>query len=105
MEKLHEDMSKLPYMHEQMEGFVKHLRNPATREKVADFDRVESLRQIFVNNPIFLGYLRKSVDMEILKDPDAWHRHVQICVKRWSAMDGYELWQTLITGNLFKGDD
>jgi hypothetical protein len=106
MEQLFEDMTKLPYMQDQMEIFATHLRDPATLARAAEFERTESLRQIILNNPLLIEYIKQSsMGIELLHDPNSWYQHVQTCVKRWATMDGYKLWQTLLNNDLFGGDE
>jgi hypothetical protein len=106
MTKLFEDLMKVPYMQEEMERFSQHLKNPLTFEHGTDPERVESLRQIILNNPLLTKSIAESkASSDALLDPDAWFRYVQAAMEKWRAMDGYQLWQRLIDGKLFGGDE
>jgi hypothetical protein len=106
MTKLFEDLMKIPYMQQEMEGFSQHLKNPLTFERATDPVRVESLRQIILNNPLLRKNMMESkTSSDALLDPDAWFRFVQAAVEKWRAMDGYQLWQRLMDGKLFGGDE
>jgi hypothetical protein len=106
MTKLYDDLTKVPYMQDEMERFSEHLRSPATMERATDPERIESLRHVILHNPMLLKYVTESkASQEALQDPDAWFRYVQDSVQQWQTMDGYELWQKLNDGNLFGGKE
>lgn len=103
MMNLYQDLTKVPYMQEEMDRFSQHLKNPEIAEQATDPDRVESLRQIILNNPLLLKTLSESsLSTKVaLQDPDVWLQHVTAAVEQWKTMDGYQLWQRLIEGRLF----
>ena len=103
MTDLYRDLTKLPYMQEEMERFCLYLKNPQVAERVTDPDRVETLRQIILNNPLLLKTLgESSVTTKVaLQHPHLWYQHVQRSVAQWKALDGYQLWQRLVEGRLF----
>jgi hypothetical protein len=103
MMNLYRDLTKVPYMQEEMERFSQYLKNPTVAEQATDPDRVESLRQTILNNPTLLNMLSESspATKVALQDSDIWLQHVTASVEKWKTMDGYELWQRLIDGRLF----
>ena len=103
MARLFEDLTKVPYMQEEMERMCQYLKDPEVAGQVTDPDRVESLRQIILNNPLMLKMLSESSPSTniALQDSDLWLKHVIRAVEEWKAMDSYQLWQRLIEGRLF----
>jgi len=103
MARLYEDLTKVPYMQEEMERMCQYLKDPEVAGQVTDPDRVESLRQIILNNPLMLKMLSESSPSTAvaLQDTDLWLQHVLRAVEEWKAMDSYQLWQRLIEGRLF----
>ena len=103
MTNLYRDLTKVPYMQEEMERFSQYLKNPDVVEKVTDPDRVETLRQIILNNPLLLATLSESsiATKVALQDPDLWQQHVEKSVDQWKTLDGYQLWQRIVEGRLF----
>jgi hypothetical protein len=100
---LYQDLTKVPYMQDEMERFSQHLKNPMVAEQATDPDRVESLRQIILNNPLLLKTMTESSPSTkvALQDSDIWLQHVTASVEKWKTMDGYQLWERLIEGRLF----
>jgi molybdopterin converting factor small subunit len=104
MTNLFEDLMKVPYMQEEMERFSQHLKNPVTLERATDPERVESLRQIILNNPLLMQYIAESKStQEAIRDAHSWLQFITASVEEWKTMDGYQLWQRLIDGKLFGG--
>jgi hypothetical protein len=97
---------KAPFLMEAMERFSKNLKHPQALDRANDPERIESLRQVILNNPMLMTYSRQTPGMEdALSDPDAWFRNVQAAIRRWQTMTGYQLWQALVDGRLFAPDD
>jgi hypothetical protein len=104
MTNLFEDLMKVPYMQEEMERFSQHLKNPVTLERATDPERVESLQQIILNNPLLMQYIAESKStQEAIRDAHSWLQFITASVEEWKTMDGYQLWQRLIDGKLFGG--
>lgn len=103
MTNLYRDLTKVPYMQDEMERFLEYLKNPDIADRATDPDRVESLRQIILNNPLLLKMLSESSPSTkvALQHPDIWLRHVSSAVEEWKTLDGYQLWQRLVEGRLF----
>lgn len=103
MTNLYRDLTKVPYMQEEIDRFSQYLKNPQVVDTVTDPDRVETLRQIILNNPLLLKTLSESsVPTKVaLQDPDLWYQHVQSSVAQWKTLDGYQLWQRIVEGRLF----
>ncbi len=103
MTNLYRDLAKVPFIQEDMERFSQYLKNPEVANRATDPDRVESLRQIILNNPLLLKVLNESSPSTkvALQDTDIWLRHVSNAVAQWKTLDGYQLWQRLIEGRLF----
>lgn len=103
MTNLYQDLTKVPYMQEEMERFCQYLKDPEVADQATDPDRVESLRSIILNNPLLLKTLSESSPSTkiALHDSKLWLRHVTRAVEEWKTMDSYQLWQRLIEGRLF----
>jgi Ubiquitin family len=103
MANLYENLAKVPFMQEEMENFCQHLKNPEVAGRATDPERVESLRQIILNNPIMLKMLSETSPATniALKDSELWLQHVIRAVKEWKTMNSYQLWQRLVEGRLF----
>ena len=100
---LYKDLTKVPYMQEEMEQLSEYLKHPAVVEQATDPDRVEDLRRIILNNPGLLKMLSESSASTkvALQDPDLWLQHIIASVEHWKTMDGYQLWQKIVEGRLF----
>jgi hypothetical protein len=105
MANLYENLTKVPYMQEEMERFCQYLKDPEVACQATDPDRVEALRQIILNNPLLLKMLSESSPSTniALRDSELWLRHVIRSVEEWKTMNSYQLWQRLIDGRLFGG--
>ena len=91
----HDLTTKMPFLQEEMETFSQFLKNPEVADRATDPDRVESLRQIILNNPLLLSMVSTDSPSTkaALQDGDLWLEHVTASVDKWKTLTGYELWQ------------
>jgi Ubiquitin family len=106
LSELYQDMIKFPYLQNEMERISKKLQQQQQKSSLPrynDPERIETIRQIVLNNPMMLSTLQKSSPRmkAALENSTAWLQLMQVAVARWKTMDGYQLWQQVIHGTLF----
>jgi len=102
MTDLYHNLSKMPFFQEELERFLNMLQHPDTIQRAKDPDKIESLRQVLLNNPMFLDYLQKTPKAyQAVQDEQSWYQYMCDTMEEWKTLSVYDLWQRLIEGRLF----